>query len=1083
MRLKQRHKEECIVPSLSQPVPNIEAYGVGSILKIVLVNFLTYNRCVIVPGPAMNMVVGANGTGKSSIVCAIALGLGFSPAVLGRTKDVGSFVKYGESTATVEIWLKIAKPPGFTRIRRTINAAATASSASASEWNIDGQRATARSVSELVTGLCIQVDNLCQFLAQDRVGEFARMDGVFLFRETLKAASPRLVEQLDALVRTKANYRAFETEVTGVAAEVAALRSQNAAVQLQVERLHERQASLSRISLLDAKRRWLRYDAARNEYLKIRGDRDALRRLLDEAMARTAPLQAEAATLHAEAMRIDASVATVFETHQTAANSHNALAAEGISEVQRLRTEFRAAAATRESRAQEAARLRAEIAALEEETRRFAPAEDEDEADAESLRRIADAVAAAANSRSARERAAEAVQRAVDAATADINAVMRQMATLQDAANVRLEALRRESHDAATAASFIDANRSRFVGDVYAPAVLHVELLQAEFAAEFEDLLSFQALTMIVCVEAADFEFLQAALIDEQRLKVNIHRQQASIDNYSSLIGRSELASLGFDGYLADVIRAPDVVKAALCHVAKIHLLPVTKRRVDEERLFATAREIQRFAADGLSWSVYADGGERIVRTKRIGRAKVLAAGADATRKAALDARLADLRAMRDSHAAQHKQLWADIQPLLSRENELKTQRDALIVRRRAATAAAQQHRTKCDRIGLLRRQLAALSSTRDGGGTAAEASLVQRISAAISAFDAAAAIRAARLTLFDAAAADASFDVCRAAVVAKKHSLLLLEVERLALRNKSLAAEHANCVAAYAAAKAAAKTLLDEANALPPLSADDRAMADAAPDSIDAIDAEVARLKASVEMFSDLDVGILAAYEQRTAQIDALMRRLATHEAQLQQEMQHMLAAKRDFETHVEPVVRHINDKFSTFFRLIDCAGAVTLQKRPAAAAASSSDHSDAAAAAEIDETEFDAWRIEIMVKFRETAAFAQLSHHRQSGGERSVATFLYLMALQGISQAPFRVVDEINQGMDAVNEAKMHDVLLETSERDAKSQYFLVTPKLLPNLAYNRNVTVICLFSGAHIPPHDDCNEAPFTLASFLE
>jgi hypothetical protein len=38
-------------------------------------------------------------------------------------------------------------------------------------------------------------------------------------------------------------------------------------------------------------------------------------------------------------------------------------------------------------------------------------------------------------------------------------------------------------------------------------------------------------------------------------------------------------------------------------------------------------------------------------------------------------------------------------------------------------------------------------------------------------------------------------------------------------------------------------------------------------------------------------------------------------------------------------------------------------------------------------------------------------LTASRQSGGERSVCTILYLIALQGVTDSPFRVVDEINQ------------------------------------------------------------------------
>jgi structural maintenance of chromosomes protein 5 len=52
-----------------------ETYLPGSIVRIRLKNFLTYESTEFYPGPSMNMVIGPNGTGKSTVVCAIALGL------------------------------------------------------------------------------------------------------------------------------------------------------------------------------------------------------------------------------------------------------------------------------------------------------------------------------------------------------------------------------------------------------------------------------------------------------------------------------------------------------------------------------------------------------------------------------------------------------------------------------------------------------------------------------------------------------------------------------------------------------------------------------------------------------------------------------------------------------------------------------------------------------------------------------------------------------------------------------------------------------------------------------------------------
>lgn len=59
-----------------------------------------------------------------------------------------------------------------------------------------------------------------------------------------------------------------------------------------------------------------------------------------------------------------------------------------------------------------------------------------------------------------------------------------------------------------------------------------------------------------------------------------------------------------------------------------------------------------------------------------------------------------------------------------------------------------------------------------------------------------------------------------------------------------------------------------------------------------------------------------------------------------------------------------------------------------------------------------FKEWGIEIRVSFRENVKPQVLSARVQSGGERSVSTIMYLMALQEMMVSPFRCVDEINQG-----------------------------------------------------------------------
>ena len=74
--------------------------------------------------------------------------------------------------------------------------------------------------------------------------------------------------------------------------------------------------------------------------------------------------------------------------------------------------------------------------------------------------------------------------------------------------------------------------------------------------------------------------------------------------------------------------------------------------------------------------------------------------------------------------------------------------------------------------------------------------------------------------------------------------------------------------------------------------------------------------------------------------------------------------------------------------------------------------------------------------------------------------------MALQSMAQAPFRVVDEINQGMDPRNERMVHERMVEIACREHTSQYFLITPKLLTGLEYHQKMKVHCIASGEYVP-----------------
>lgn len=74
-------------------------------------------------------------------------------------------------------------------------------------------------------------------------------------------------------------------------------------------------------------------------------------------------------------------------------------------------------------------------------------------------------------------------------------------------------------------------------------------------------------------------------------------------------------------------------------------------------------------------------------------------------------------------------------------------------------------------------------------------------------------------------------------------------------------------------------------------------------------------------------------------------------------------------------------------------------------------------------------------------------------------------MVCMQDVTVCPFRVVDEINQGMDPINERKVFMQLVESACRPGTPQCFLLTPKLLPALPFTAAVQVLQIWNGPTI------------------
>uniref|UniRef100_A0A915KNH1 Structural maintenance of chromosomes protein 5 n=1 Tax=Romanomermis culicivorax TaxID=13658 RepID=A0A915KNH1_ROMCU len=66
------------------------------------ITWQTYDNVDIFPQAHLNLTIGPNGTGKSTIMCAIFLVCGGTPKCLGRSTQMIDYIKHGKNSAHVQ---------------------------------------------------------------------------------------------------------------------------------------------------------------------------------------------------------------------------------------------------------------------------------------------------------------------------------------------------------------------------------------------------------------------------------------------------------------------------------------------------------------------------------------------------------------------------------------------------------------------------------------------------------------------------------------------------------------------------------------------------------------------------------------------------------------------------------------------------------------------------------------------------------------------------------------------------------------------------------------------------------------------
>ncbi|KAJ2353748.1 Structural maintenance of chromosomes protein 5 [Coemansia sp. RSA 2673] len=1056
-------------------------YRAGAIMHISLTNFITYDRIDVSPGPHMNMIIGPNGTGKSSIVCAIALGLGENTSVMKRAKDISEFVKHGHEHGAIEITL--ATGSGSVKIKREM-----ARQGNKSTWRIDGRGSTFAEVQRRTRELRIQVNNLCQFLPQDRVVEFSKMSAQDLLKQTQAAVGREDLQQLqEELVKRRAQERQAMGEAARLRNDTETLRKQNALLERDVQRWQEMQTAESQIRVLTALVPLTRYaevkaahDAAKQAknaalaaFLQTRDSTEAndLQRQMDELEAQAAGRERARRAAGDERLAKEKAVRHQVTTLERLEADNKELQAEldGVrSQAQRRREQIAA--------------LRAEVARLEAALNEDQPPEDEDDSSARrAARELGERKLQLTNELVEVGDEQKALMSSGRQVSADIERRAAQLRGLDDKALRQREALRKASEDSVRALEWLEQNRDKFSQHVFSPVCLEASVRDARYAGPIEAVVGSNMLRTFVTQCDADYYVFTREVIDGLHLRVSVvssagHRAPSEL---GSTHPRETLAELGFGGYIVDFLEAPRAVLAVLCSRAKIHEVPLALGPVDhsacEQRL-----GLREYIADGTRYTLmrgrYGSHASTVTTARISMQPRLLGGGGESDEVRATRERLGSeidkLRDTQTSNEAQMKRLASRDRTLRDAHRQIEAQEAELREARRARADAVQRWERQHVHVRTKRAQLQSLEAdTRRGSdGEVAEAKRRVEQGKRENAKDRAKCLALAATNA--TAAVTALHALARGGLAGFRDTRALAE-HRAAMARLREAVEEAQvelerATDAFNMAKATARNALDDTRAVTEdLTEEEREAvrneqerrSGTSLGTSDELETELTtcRQRLSMAASSGVSSAVIAQFAERQKKLASMVTQVQQLEAELLRVRRRKRHARDQWEQPLVDVVAKISEKFRAMFDHIDCLGEVSLRK---AGDGFTTEESS------VDDEDYNNWGIEIRVAFRKNEALQPLDNHRQSGGERAVSTILYLQALQSLVAAPFRVVDEINQGMDERNERLVHSLIVDSACQQGSSQYFLITPKLLPDLDYHPLMKVLCIFNGEWQP-----------------
>lgn len=449
-------------------------------------------------------------------------------------------------------------------------------------FSVNGKPQGKKAVIELCRSLSIQIDNLCQFLPQDKVVEFAAMTPVELLRSTQRAvASQEMIDMHENLKDLRRKQKDIQAKNTADQEQLDNLESRQRLQEADVERMRERELVETHVKMLEAARPFAAYRSARSVHGEAKEKRKAAQTELTRLGKEIEPsLRAVNAKEQYKAQI--AAVVTERKNAISKAERHADAIDKKFKGLQDKHNELVAADSAEKSggkkHRQEIVRLEGAINQLKRQME-VEPPELDVQAYNRRIREKRDAVDDSTTKIGDLKRHQEELRRRGVDKNHRIKQAEDDLAQLDSQAGKQKSKLQSISRDAYRLWEWVQQNQDQFDKPVFGPPIVECTIKDPRYVDHIESLFHKGVMIQFTVQTRGDFKKLSDQGSGRMRLsEVNIATILPGLDPFRPPVSAEQMKRFGFEGWALDYLNGPEPVLAMLCAEVHVHEAGVALR-------------------------------------------------------------------------------------------------------------------------------------------------------------------------------------------------------------------------------------------------------------------------------------------------------------------------------------------------------------------------------------------------------------------------------------------------------------------------------------------------------------------------